>query len=178
MNLKNIKSLLGVLNVLLAVEGTVHEQTLKIVSRPLDGVFDQVGEVFQSAQRDRLLRRVLGLSVGLCELGVHNLRITLGPQCAALQQGPLVEHAPAVNVNSCLGLGSYFYIVDGVHGQIQTFPKLVVEKLFVLGTHQQLNALVIESGVHLLCRLASGLGFIEAHVLFSEQKLSIQIRSL
>lgn len=84
MNLRNIKSLLGVLNVLLAVEGTVYEQTLKIVSRPLDGVFDQVGEVFQSAQRDRLLRRVLGLSVGLRELGVHNLGVALGPQCAAL----------------------------------------------------------------------------------------------
>lgn len=48
-----------------ALNRSVSEDSLEVVSSPLDSVIDLIGEVLESAKRDRLLRRILGFAVRL-----------------------------------------------------------------------------------------------------------------
>ena len=59
---------LRVLDVLAGGEGRLGELTLEHVPRPLQCVLYSVGEIFQGANGNGLLRRVLGGGVALCHL--------------------------------------------------------------------------------------------------------------
>lgn len=73
-----------VLNVFFTGHTGVHKKPFKVVSRPLDRMLDQIGEIFQSAQRNRFLWRILGVTVGLRDFWINHLGVAFGSQCAAL----------------------------------------------------------------------------------------------
>jgi hypothetical protein len=76
----------------------VDKELVKLFSRPLDRVFDRVGEVFDGTRRNRLLGRVLRRRVGLGDERNDDLRVGLCSERAGFEERLLVKDASSVHV--------------------------------------------------------------------------------
>lgn len=134
--------------------GLVLEDPLEELAGPLDGVLDGVGEVLQGANRDGLLRGILGGRVRLGHIGKNDLGVSLGSEGARLEEGLLVVNAAAVHVLAGVN------IVQGVGHPREGLEEGIAKDLLRVRPHAILvgDDLFAQVGVHLFHGKGGGLG--------------------
>ena len=151
---------------------SLTESPLEVVAGPLDGVLDLIGEILERAKRDALLRGVDNVSVADGCLGDDDLRVALGPQRSALEEGLFEPDALAVHVLPRL------HVVDRIDNEIQIGPEVVAEDGFILGGDPQLEGLEADLRVDALSDRAGSLALVSADMLLPEQELPVEIADL
>ena len=106
---------------------------LEVISCPLDGVLDLVGEVLEGAEGDGFLRGVDDVVVAQGVVRDDDLGVAFGPQGATLKQRLFVPDALLIDVLPCLD------VVDRIHHEVQLGPEIVIEELFAVGAHSHLH---------------------------------------
>ena len=84
-----------------------------------------VGEVFQSAERNRFFWRVDNISVTESMMGDDDLGVTFSSQSSTLEEGLLIPNTLLVYKLSC------FYVIDSIYNKVKSSPEVIVEKLLV-----------------------------------------------
>mmetsp|Transcript_25365 Transcript_25365/g.49492 ORF Transcript_25365/g.49492 Transcript_25365/m.49492 type:complete len:529 (+) Transcript_25365:932-2518(+) len=148
------------------------EDTLKVITRPLDGVFDGVWEVLEGADGDGLLGRVAARSVRFSHLGDYHLHVPLGAKCPALQQRTLVVDASLIHVQPCLN------VIERVTDTIQTLEKIIIEQVFRVRPDPRAVTLDVERRVHPGHSIGSGGCFEFLNVGGAEQELPVEVALL
>ena len=119
--------------------GGVVEGAFKLVARPLDSVLNEVRKVFQSADGDRLFRRVLGGRVRLGHVGDDDLEVGLGAERAGFEEGLAVVHAAAVNIaawgelereSEYKNIRTGVDVVEGVRDAVKGIEKVVAKDIY------------------------------------------------
>lgn len=170
--LKLRQKLLPILEETDQLRRSLTEGPLEVVPSPLDGVLDLIGEVLERAKRDALLGGVHNVSVANGRLGDDDLRVALGPQCPALEEGLFEPDALAVHVLPRLD------VVDRIDHKIQIGPEIIIEDRLILRGDPQLQGLEIDLRVDTLSDRAGSLALVLADMLLPEQKLPVEIADL
>mmetsp|Transcript_38460 Transcript_38460/g.96752 ORF Transcript_38460/g.96752 Transcript_38460/m.96752 type:complete len:1041 (+) Transcript_38460:293-3415(+) len=155
------------------VAGRILKVLGELSARPLDAVFDDVGEVAQRAHRDAVL--VLGVrvvTVALRLVRYDDLAVGLGAERATLQQRLLVEDATRVHV------ATGGHVVEGVAHAVQRVPEGVVKVVLAVGADQLLVALNVHLWIHDACRVRGAHTLLLADVLLAEEELTVQVAHL
>jgi hypothetical protein len=148
-----------------------HKEILKLSACPLNAVIDEVRKVSESAHWHSTTLVCLPTICVRDGLVWHH-DVNVGP-CShrpRFEQWQLVKDALAVNVEPSR------HVVEGVADQVLRGPKVVVEDVFGLWSHQILLGVNLEVLVHCM-RAASGgdrLGLPD--VVTTEEELTVQIR--
>ena len=135
-------------------------------------MLDLVGEVSERAHWDGLLGRILRVTVGLSLVRHNHLRVGLGAESTGLEQWLLVPNTLLVDVESSLN------VVDGVDDEVETFPEVVIEKIFSLRGDEGLMGCDLEGWVHVLGLAAGSLSLRFADIWLSEEELTIEVGHL
>lgn len=148
------------------------EVTLKLVSGPLDGVLNLVGEVLQSTERDTFFRWINRVTITLSESGEDDLGVALGSEGSTFEEG--FSEPDALGVNKESGLD----IVDGVDGEIETVPEIVIEETLGFWGDSVLDSLDLEIGVEDTSCVSGALSLGLSDVVWSEEELSVEVGDL
>eukprot|EP00047_Mylnosiga_fluctuans_P019583 m.84068 g.84068 ORF g.84068 m.84068 type:complete len:1015 (-) comp8186_c0_seq2:29-3073(-) len=148
------------------------EQALKEVTGPLQSVLDEVREVLEGADRDRLLWRILRRRVRLRQVRQHNLGIALGAEGARLQQRPAVEDTALVHVASGLD------VVKRVGNTVDGTEELVAVDGLSLGADTRGACLDVQRRVHLRDGSGRALGLQLVDIVGPEEELAVEVRLL
>lgn len=130
-------------------------------------------EHFQSTMRNfTLLNRIVLTSITFSKIGNNNLNMTFWSKSTRLKQWHFILYASLVYIPS----GSH--IIQGIGNQGQTFKELVGENIFcgIWDSFSKRSNMILERWIHELDSLWSCSTLWFRNMLFSKQKLSVEIR--
>lgn len=120
------QGLLVIIVELLQFGGWFCEDSFKIVSGPLDCVFNLIWEVLQCAKWDGFFWWINDVSIAQCVMRNDDLRVTFCSESSTFKQWFFVPNALLVNILSSLN------IINGIDNKIKSGPETIVEEFFVL----------------------------------------------
>lgn len=132
-------------------------------------MFDLVGEVAKGAHRDRLLGRVLRVTVALRLVRDDHLSVGLGAESTGLEERLLVPDALHVDVEAGRD------VVDGIDNEVEALPEIIVEEILGVGGDEGLVHVHLKVRVHLLGDAAGSLRLSLANVGLAEEELTVQV---
>ncbi len=109
-----------------AIVGAINEELVEQITSPFDTVLNLAGEVTKGAHRDRLLRRVLRVSVALSLVRDDHLRVGLCAESPRLEERLGIPDAAGVDVETSLD------VIDGVYNEVEVLPEVIVEDILGL----------------------------------------------
>ena len=118
-NLRATKEFDGILSA-----GT--EESVKLITSPLNAMLDLIREVSKGAHRDGLLRRVLRVTISLSLVGDNHLGVGLGAEGAGLEERLLVPDALLIDIKSGLD------VINSVNDEVERLPEVVVKEILGL----------------------------------------------
>jgi hypothetical protein len=154
------------------ISGGLGESALEVVSSPLDGVFDLIGEVLEGAEGDAFLRGVDDIGVADGGVGDDDLGVALGAESARLEQGFLEPHALSIYILPSL------HVIHCINHEVEVGPEVIIEDAFILSTHSQLDRLKVSLGVDDSTHSAGSFTLVGAHVFSAEKELSVEVADL
>ena len=160
---------LGSTDELASVLDTRGEQSVELITAPLDAVLDLVGEVTECAHGDGLLGRILRVTVGLGLVRHNHLRVSLGAESTRLKKGLAVPDALAIDVETRLD------VIDGIDDEVEAFPEIIVEDILSFFSDEGLMNSHLEIGVHDLCFAACTLRLGMTNIGLTEEELTVQV---
>jgi hypothetical protein len=155
-----------------SILNTGAEKSVELVTAPLDAVLDLVREVSEGAHGDRLLRRILRVTIG-CGLVRHNhLGVCFGSKSTRLKKRLLIPNALTINIETS------FDVIDSIDDEIETLPEFVVESIFRLRGYESLVGCNLELWVHDLGFSTGSHCFRATNIWLSEKELTVKVGNL
>ena len=114
------------LNIPSAIVCAVNEELVEQVTSPFNTVLNLAGKVTKCAHRDRLLRRVLRVSVALSLVRDDHLRVGLCAKSPRLEERLGIPDAAGVDVETSLD------VINSVDNEVEVLPEVVVEDILGL----------------------------------------------
>mmetsp|Transcript_30594 Transcript_30594/g.51716 ORF Transcript_30594/g.51716 Transcript_30594/m.51716 type:complete len:341 (-) Transcript_30594:1202-2224(-) len=145
------------------------EQPLEGVPRPLNCVFDGIGEILESADGDGFLGGISGGSIRLGLEWRYYLYIPFCPKGSRLHQRLSVVHTLGIHIQPGL------HVVQSIGDAIHLLPESVIKSPFSFWGHFILHGPHIQSRVHALCLLCGNGTLRGLDVVVAEEKLAGQI---
>ena len=147
----------------------ISESSLKIVSSPLNSMFNLIGEVLQGAKWNAFLRRIDDVSVADGCMRNNDLRVAFSSKSSWFEKRFFKPNALTVNILSCLN------IINCIDNEIKIGPEIIIENVFVFRSNSGLQGFEVDIRVHFLSYSTSSFTFILTYVLSSEQELSVKV---
>jgi len=151
---------------------TVTEDTVELITAPLNAVLNQVGEVPHSAHGDGIFWRVLYFMIAQSLVRDYHLRVSLGSQSTRFKEGDFVPDTSFVHVITSVN------IINGINHEIDAFPEFVIEKVFCLLSYLGGVGFEVEIRVHSLGNFGGALRLLFTNVVVSEKELAVEVAGL
>lgn len=145
------------------------EQRVELITTPFDTVLNLIREVSECAHGNRLLRRILRITIGAGFVRNNHLRVGFSSESTRLKQWLGVPNALTINVETSLD------IIDGVNNEIKRLPEFIIENIFGLWCNECLVNCHLKLGIHDLRLSASSLSLGKANIGLSEKELTVQV---
>ena len=131
-----------------------------------------VREIFQGTKWNSFFRRIHNISITLSIMRDNNLRMTFSSEGSTFKKWFFMPNTLLIDVLSSLN------IINSINYKIKPSPEIIVKVLLTVISNSHFHRMETRMVINSSSYFTSNLTFILTNMLFSKQKLSIQVTDL